>query len=263
MSHSKINTPHHFKTLRVIFILSSVLISVSMLYWVGPYGDSNLGDSVQLPQSRSQERADSNHQSASSLTHLPTPAPPPPLGKARALESMTLESRAWGELLASVISHPQITGLKMKGILTEETQYKGLIARPLSDLKPSAEEVGFTVGSERGLPQLRGLQSVTTLQVVDGYILGADILFEQSASAASWSFVCDLLTHGVDYGADEDPMLILDQHDPRVQETKAGTPLSGSWSLGGSSQIHYQLRLNSRGEPMRARLWISHDGPNQ
>ena len=263
MSHSKINIPHHFSTLRVIFILSSVLISVSMLYLVGPYGGPNLGDSDQAPQGRSQDRADSNHQSASSLNPLPILAPPPPLGKARALESRALESKTWGELLTSVIGHPQTTSLKMKGILTEETQYKGLIARPLSDLKPSAEEVGFTVGSERGLPQLRGLQSVTTLQVVDGYILGADILFEQSASAASWSFVCDLLTHGVDYGADEDPMLILDQHGSGEQETKADTPLSGSWSLGGSSQIHYQLRLNSRGEPMRARLWISNDGPNQ
>ena len=144
-----------------------------------------------------------------------------------------------------------------------------ILGAPLSRLDKLAQGVGFTRRNSGGLPSLKGAQSLITLQVVGGRILGAELQFVPGATAAAWGMVVEALGGNKHAEGEEiDPMMMIDElSNPSHQYEAVGYVLqrlgdgclivSGKWERGETHSVKYVLKVNPRGEPELGRLWLS------
>lgn len=164
-------------------------------------------------------------------------------------------SLEWPTLLGS--DQPSI--LKRLKSLSKIGRYQGMIGAPITVLTNSLTNIGFTIDKNSTLPTLVGHQSTIKLQVLDGYIRGAEITFKSGASGPAWGMIAEALCSGIDYGPNQDPMLMMD--DLRSEVSSSGLPThserQGVWSLGTDLVIHYQLILTPDLTLSKGRVWIS------
>jgi hypothetical protein len=164
-------------------------------------------------------------------------------------------SLGWPQLLGS----DQTSILKHLKSLSKIGRYQGVIGAPITVLSNRITNIGFTIDKNSILPTLVGHQSTITLQVLDGYIRGAEIIFESGSSGPTWGMVAEALCSGVDYGPNQDPMLMMDQLRSEISSSSLPqqSERQGVWSLGPNLMIHYQLMITPKSTLSKGRVWIS------
>ena len=189
--------------------------------------------------------------------------------EASSAQALTDEQRvdqAWrvlGEIdFARLIPSPNVSFTRNQAL--------GLLGGPLSRWRARAAREGFIVGDYGGRPTLKSGPVRITLRVREGFIIGAELDFDQERGVAAgpeWSRAVMILAGPTLIGGPHDPMMTLDaltapsvvqSHQAQDLNTSQPDALSGVWPATSSRvAISYHLALSDEGTPLRARLWLT------
>ena len=170
--------------------------------------------------------------------------------------TQTFVNQSWQSLLNSPKSELKKTWPELLSSLSKKKGYFGLLGSHINNLEQKAHLKGFNLDKTENLPTLVGQGGRCILQIIDGHILGADLIFETEASSASWGMYTDFLAQGADWGQRGDPMLFLEDIAMKG-ETLDEQQISGRWEIQEGLYLNYQLSLSKEFSPIKARLWVS------
>ena len=170
----------------------------------------------------------------------------------------------WSELFGK--EQKQITTLitKLSSLQTIKT-YTGLLGAHITSLEQKLKPMSLQLSTKDGLPTVQAYQSKLQFQVVDGYVLGADIKFESGFSGADWDMVNQILCSGAnDQGTDE-PMMFMDEI--LAKPTSETNFYQGTWLIKDQAntdtkndlKINYQIQISPKEKQNSARFWLSSD----
>ncbi len=176
------------------------------------------------------------------------------------------ESPKWSELFGKEQEQKQIATLKNKldSLLNVKT-YDGLLGAHITSLEQKLKPMSLQLKTENGLPTVQAYQSKLQFQVIDGYVLGADLKFESGFSGADWDMINQILCSGAEYQGHDDPMMFMDE--VLAKPTAETNVYQGTWLIKDQAsadtksdlKINYLIQVSPNEKQNSARFWLSSD----
>lgn len=152
--------------------------------------------------------------------------------------------------------------LENMNLVGNSSSYKGLIASTFTTLNKKLKVFDLSLSDKKDLPTLNAYQSTIVFQVVDGYIVGADLKLNTGFSGADWDMISEILCSGAEHQGAQDPMMFMDAIlSYATQEPKKQKIHNGSWlivnHLNHRFKINYQIHIGGETNENTAHFWLS------
>ena len=171
---------------------------------------------------------------------------------------------SWSKLYGQDSKTKLLNALKKLNPSENSKQYNGLIASSAHSLNSKLISFSLALNKSEDLPTLSAFNSTMILQVIDGYVLGVDLKFEQGFSGADWDMISEILCSGATHKGHQDLMMMMDELlSPKTEQDQQTRSLNGSWLIENDSVkslvIKYKITIESHINNSSARFWLSSD----
>ena len=173
----------------------------------------------------------------------------------------------WTELYGRYAQNDFLSTLKvnLETLAKSVPSYNGIMASRFVGLKAKLDGFSIKLKVNKNLPLAEAFNSKLQFQIVDGYVLGADIQFQPGFSGADWDMLSEILCSGALHQtepAQQDLMMWMDKLLISSQQANLKPMVSkGSWLIGDNANqqmsINYKVSINPSSDQGSARFWLS------